>query len=155
MFKHLFISTAALALLPAAAQADGFQIGDESVVVSATRLATPVTDVGSSITVITAQDIVARQQQSLSDVLRDVPGLSLVQSGGAGALTSIFLRGTNSNHTKVLLDGIDIGDPSNPTGAADISKLLAGDIARVEVLRGPQSGLYGSGAIGGVIWITT
>lgn len=155
MFKHLFISTAALALLPAAAQADGFQIGDESVVVSATRLATPVTDVGSSITVITAQDIVAHQQQSLSDVLRDVPGLSLVQSGGAGALTSIFLRGTNSNHTKVLLDGIDIGDPSNPTGAADISKLLAGDIARVEVLRGPQSGLYGSDAIGGVISITT
>lgn len=155
MFKHLMISSAVLALLPGAARADGFNTGDESVVVSATRLATPADQIGSSVTVITAADIAARQQQSLSDVLRAAPGLSIAQSGGAGAQTSVFMRGTNSNHTKVLLDGIDIGDPSNPTGAADISKLLAGGIARVEVLRGPQSGLYGSDAIGGVISITT
>jgi vitamin B12 transporter len=155
MFRHLFISTAALALLGAAARAQDFAAGDEGVVISAARLALPAAQTGSSVSVITAADIAARQQRSLSDVLRDVPGLSIAQSGGAGAQTSIFMRGTNSSHTKILLDGIDIGDASAPTGAADISKLLAGDIARVEVLRGPQSGLYGSDAIGGVISITT
>ena len=94
----------------------------------------------SSVTVITAAEIEARQERSLPDVLRDVPGLNIVQTGGAGGQTSLFMRGTNSNHTKVLLDGIDIADPSTPSGAADISKLLAGDIAQVEVLRGPQGG---------------
>jgi vitamin B12 transporter len=91
----------------------------------------------------------------LADVLREVPGVNIVQTGGAGGQTSLFLRGTNSNHTKVLLDGIDIADPSTPGGAADISKLLAGDIAKVEVLRGPQGALYGSDAIGGVVNIIT
>ena len=112
----------------------------EYVTVTATRVATPVSQVASSVTVITAADIDARQQRSLPDVLRSVPGLDIVQTGGAGGQTSLFMRGTNSNHTKVLLDGIDIADPSTPNGVADISKLLAGDIARVEVLRGPQSG---------------
>src|SRR4051812_21595200 len=154
----LFSSAALIALAaPAFAQSQlSFpQIDDENVVVSATRLPTPVSDVASSVTVITAADIEKRQDRSLPDVLREVPGLSIVQSGGAGGQTSIFMRGSNSNHTKILLDGIDIGDPSTPTGAVDISKILSGDIARVEVLRGPQGALYGSDAIGGVINITT
>ena len=88
-------------------------------------------------------------------MLRDVPGLNLVQSGGEGGQTSIFMRGTNSNHTKVLVDGIEVSDPSNPNGAYDFGKFNSADIARVEVLRGPQSGLYGSDAIGGVINIIT
>ncbi len=86
---------------------------------------------------------------------RDVPGLNLVQSGGEGGQTSIFMRGTNSNHVKVLVDGIDVSDPSNPNGAFDFGKFNSADIARVEVLRGPQSGLYGSDAIGGVINVIT
>ena len=153
MLKSFLCSSVALAALASAVQAQDLQ--DESVIVSATRVATPEAEIATSNTVITAADIQARQLQDVPDILRNVPGLEVVQSGGAGGQTSLFLRGTNSNHTKVLLDGIDIGDPANPTGAADVSKLLAGDIARVEVLRGPQSGLYGSDAIGGVISITT
>jgi len=150
--KSLLFSSAALIALTAPVFA---QITDENVVVSATRIPTPVAQIASSVTVITAADIEARQQRSLPDVLRSVPGVNIVQSGGAGGQTSLFLRGTNSNHTKVLLDGIDIADPSTPSGAADISKLLAGDIAKLEVLRGPQGALYGSDAIGGVVNIIT
>ena len=150
--KSFFYSSVALIALTAPVFA---QIADEDVVVSATRIPTPVAQIASSVTVITAADIEARQQRSLPDVLRSVPGVNIVQSGGAGGQTSLFLRGTNSNHTKVLLDGIDIADPSTPSGAADISKLLAGDIAKLEVLRGPQGALYGSDAIGGVVNIIT
>ena len=93
----------------------------ENLIVSATRIATPASQVGSSVTVITAADIAAEQLRTVADALRQVPGVNVVQSGGPGGQTSIFIRGTNSNHTKVLLDGIDIGDPSNPTGAAEVS----------------------------------
>jgi len=127
----------------------------QPIVVSATRLPTPALQVASSVTVITAEDIAARQQRTLADVLKDVPGLNVVQTGGPGGVTSVFIRGTNSNHTKVLIDGIDVSDPSNPTGAFDFGQLLTPDIERAEVLRGPQSGLYGSDAIGGVINIIT
>src|SRR3954463_9386101 len=157
--KSILFSSAALIALAAPAMAQSQltypHLDDENVVVSANRLPTPIANVASSVTVITAADIEARQNRSLPDVLREVPGLNIVQTGGAGGQTSIFMRGSNSNHTKVLVDGIDVGDPSTPTGAADISKFLAGDIARVEVLRGPQGALYGSDAIGGVINITT
>jgi vitamin B12 transporter len=125
------------------------------VVISATRLPTPASQVGSSVTVITADEIEQKQERLLPDVLRDVPGLNVVQSGGPGGQTSVFIRGGNSNHTKVLIDGIDITDPSTPTGAFDFGNLLTADIERVEVLRGPQSGLYGSDAIGGVVNIIT
>src|SRR5438045_5798544 len=150
--KCIFCSSVALIALAVPALA---QPSDETVVVGATRIPTPVREVASSVTVITAADIEARQQRSLPDILRSVPGVNIVQTGGAGGQTSLFLRGANPNHTKVLLDGIDIADPSTPSGAIDISKLLAGDIAKVEVLRGPQGALYGSDAIGGVVNIIT
>ena len=127
----------------------------QTVVITATRLPTPLLEIASSVTVVTAADIEARQERTFADVLKDVPGLNVVQTGGPGGVTSVFMRGTNSNHTKVLLDGIDISDPSNSTGAFDFGQLLTQDIERIEVLRGPQSGLYGSDAIGGVINIIT
>jgi vitamin B12 transporter len=150
---------APLALLAAAFAGTAARAADseapEAVIVSATRVPTPAVEVASSITIITAADIEARQARTISDLLKDVPGLNLVQTGGPGGVTSVFIRGTNSNHTKVLIDGIDVSDPSNSTGAFDFGQLLTPDIERVEVLRGPQSGLYGSDAIGGVINIIT
>ena len=91
----------------------------EQVIVSATRTPTPALEVASSITVITAADLEARQLRTISDALKDVPGLNVVQTGGPGGVTSVFIRGTNSNHTKVLIDGIDVSDPSNSIGAFD------------------------------------
>ena len=91
----------------------------------------------------------------MPDALKQVPGIDVVQTGGPGGQTSVFMRGTNANHVKVLIDGIDVGNPSITNGAFDFGHLLTGDIERIEVLRGPQSGLYGSDAIGGVISITT
>ena len=152
--SFLYSSISGLALIaitPALAGA----LPDEGVVIIANRLPTPVAQVASSVTIITAADIERRQDRSLPDVLREVPGLSITQTGGAGGQTSLFMRGTNSNHVKLIVDGIDMADPSTPSGAADISKLLAGDFARVEVLRGPQGALYGSDAIGGVINVIT
>jgi vitamin B12 transporter len=127
----------------------------ESVIVSATRVPTPESEIASSVTVITAEDIAARQERSLPDILKDVPGLNIVRTGGPGGQTVVFMRGTNSNHTKVLVDGIDVSDPSSSNASFDFSQFLTEDIERVEVLRGPQSGLYGSDAIGGVINIIT
>ena len=131
--------------------------GDElqPVVITATRIPTPLLEVASSVTVVTAADIDARQERTFADVLKDIPGVNVVQTGGPGGETSVFMRGTNSNHTKVFIDGIDVSDVSNATGAFDFGQLLTQDIERVEVLRGPQSGLYGSDAVGGVINIIT
>ncbi len=124
-------------------------------VITATRLPTERLKVANSVTVISSADIELKQQQTLSDVLADAPGLNVVQAGGPGGLTSVFMRGTNSNHVKVFVDGIDVSDPSSSNGAFDFGQFLTGDIQRVEILRGPQGALYGSDAIGGVIDITT
>lgn len=125
------------------------------VTVSATTIPEPLADVGSSVTVIDSAQIEREQRRTVPDVLSLAPGLNVVQTGGPGGQTSVFIRGTNANQVKVLIDGIDASDPSNATGAFDFGQLLTYDIGRIEVLRGPQSGLYGADAIGGVISITT
>jgi vitamin B12 transporter len=114
-----------------------------------------VTRVASSVTVITAADIEREQRRTVPDALSAVPGLNIVQTGGPGGQTSVFMRGTNSNHVKVLIDGIDVSDSSNPNRSFDFGQLTTADIERIEVLRGPQSGLYGADALGGVISIIT
>lgn len=126
----------------------------EGIVVSATLIETPVSEIGSSVTVITDKEIERDQRRTLPDVLRTVPGLNVVQTGGPGGKTSVFLRGSNSNHTKVLIDGIDVNDPSQD-GVFDFGQVMTSDLAQIEVLRGPQSSLYGSDAIGGVVNIVT
>ena len=123
---------------------------------SATRLPTPENQVASSVTVITSDEIEQKQERTLTDVLQDVPGLSVVQTGGPGGLTQVYIRGTSANEIKVFIDGIDATDPRSSLGNSfDFAHVLTSDIDRVEVLRGPQSGLYGADAIGGVINIIT
>lgn len=125
------------------------------VTVSATGIPTPVEQVGSSVTIVTAADIERDQRRTVPDILANIPGVFVVQSGGPGAQSAIFMRGTNSQHVKILIDGIDASDASTPNGAIDLAHITASDIERLEVLRGPQGGLYGANAIGGVISITT
>src|SRR3984885_13764693 len=157
----LFLGIACALLLltpPTAAWADTSDTPNDtlpSVVVTATRISTPEIEVASSATVVSAEDISGRQIRTLPDLLKEVPGLNVVQTGGPGGQTSVFMRGTNSNHTKVLIDGIDVSDPSSATSSFDFGQFLTQDIQKVEILRGPQSGLYGSDAVGGVINIIT
>ena len=140
---------------PGDAQQAGTSSQQQAIVVSPTAIETPIDQVASSVTVITAKDIERDQRRTVPDALSTVPGLNVVQSGGPGGLTSVFTRGTNANHTKVLIDGIDVSDPGNPARVFDLGQLLTSDIQQIEVLRGPQSGLYGADALGGVISVIT
>ena len=140
---------------PTTAQPSATPAKQQTVVVSPTATETPIDQIASSVTVITAKDIERDQRRTLPDALATVPGLNVVQTGGPGGLTSVFTRGTNSNHTKILIDGIDVSDPSNANRSFDLGQLLTADIQQIEVLRGPQSGLYGADALGGVISIIT
>jgi len=125
------------------------------VIVTATRVPTSIEQIGSSVTVIDAAEIERRQWRTLPEALAAVPGLHAVQSGVTGSQTSVFTRGTNSNHTLVLIDGVKASDPSSPNGAYDFAHILLEDVERIEIVRGPQSTLYGSDALGGVIHIIT
>jgi vitamin B12 transporter len=123
----------------------------DPVVYSATGVATPARETTSSVTVINRQQLEQQQLRTLPDALSTVPGLNVVQTGSPGGFTSVFLRGTNPNHTKFIIDGIDVSDPSLFNRVFDLGQMLTGDVERIEVLRGPQSGLYGADALGGVI----
>ena len=127
----------------------------DTIVVTANRFATPVRETGSAVTVITRAQIERAQAPLVLDLLRTSPGLDVVQSGGAGQQTSVFLRGAKSHHALVIIDGIEMNDPSSPNVAFNWANLTADNIERIEILRGPQSVLYGSDAIGGVLQIFT
>ncbi|MEM7547514.1 MAG: TonB-dependent receptor [Pseudomonadota bacterium] len=125
----------------------------EEVVVSGGLTPIEADAFGRANSVVTAEDIEQRQIREVSEVLRALPGVAVSRSGGPGGLTQIRIRGSEANHVLVLIDGVEAAAPQN--GEFDFGGLLAGDIERVEVLRGPQSALYGSNATAGVISITT
>ena len=124
----------------------------ESVVVSAAQVETPLEQVTGSATVIAAAELRARQVESFTDALRVVPGLTVSRSGGRGALTSNFPRGGESDYTLVLADGVRMNAFG---GGMDLSLIDIGNVERIEFMRGPQSALYGSDAIGGVAQVIT
>ena len=124
----------------------------ESVVVSASQVEVPLTQVMSSVTVIDRAEIESRQLHSVADALRTVPGMTVAATGGLGAVTGLFPRGGESNYTLVLIDGV----PANSFGGDfDFGHLSTANVERIEVVRGPQSALFGSNAIGAVVRITS
>jgi len=123
------------------------------VVVTPTKNPRPLAETSSAVTVISRRQIEAKHPYDITDLLRMVPSLNMVQSGSRGKQSSVFLRGASPAQTLVLIDGVRVNSPS--FGSYDFGTLSTDNIDRVEVLRGPQSGLYGSDAIGGVINIIT
>jgi vitamin B12 transporter len=122
------------------------------IVVTATRYPTTPDSVGVSVTVLRGDDLRAQGIRWVGDALRQVPGAQVVQGGGFGAQTSLFLRGGESDYVRVLVDGVPVNQPG---GAYDFAHLTTDNVERIEVVRGPGSVLYGSDAIAGVIQIVT
>ncbi|WP_346837527.1 TonB-dependent receptor [Microbulbifer sp. SAOS-129_SWC] len=126
----------------------------EQLVVTGNRVEIPKAHSGVSISVVTKADIERLGYASLLDVIRTLPGVSVSNNGGTGKVSNVYLRGESGFRTLVLLDGVNIADPTNTQVAAQLQHLLADDIERIEILRGPQGMMYGAGA-GGVINIVS
>ncbi|QEQ57070.1 TonB-dependent receptor plug domain-containing protein [Chlorobium phaeovibrioides] len=128
----------------------------DEVVVSATKTLNSISDAGgSSVTVITAEDIANSGKETVAEVIKGVPGIDIASSGGIGSTTSIFMRGADSKNVLLLIDGVPTNDPSDGNRAASIANLTVDNIERIEVVRGPLSSLYGASASAGVINIIT
>lgn len=157
MTRSFLYATAAAVLFPLSAHA---QSADETdaplpeVVVTATRLPAIVADTPGA-RVIDRAAIEQRGAAFAADILQDIPGLSVVRSGAFGGVAQVRIRGATPGKTLVLVDGVPVNDPAEVNGAFDFSGLELSDIDRIEVLSGPQSSLWGSDAIGGVIAFTT
>ena len=124
----------------------------ESLVVSAAQVEIPLSTAATSVTVITREDLESHQIERVADALRFVPGLTVTATGARGAVTSVFPRGGESDYSLVYVDGVQANTFG---GAYDFGSLQAANIDRIEIVRGPQSALYGSNAIGSVIRIVT
>ncbi|HMC82630.1 MAG TPA: TonB-dependent receptor, partial [Candidatus Polarisedimenticolia bacterium] len=144
---------AAILLLPAAARAQAEPPAQETVVVTATLTPEEESQLGSATTVLTRERIEQIGATTLLEALRLVPGLDVVRGGSEGSVTSVFLRGANSTHALVLVDGVRVNSPY--FSGYDFSAMTTENIERIEVVRGPFSSLYGSDAVGGVIQIFT
>ncbi|MBN1382782.1 MAG: TonB-dependent receptor [Deltaproteobacteria bacterium] len=161
MKKSFFVAVAALTLLlltaPAAVKA---VVADPDepiaqIIVTASRIEEPLKYSPDAVTVVTETEMKQKGQKTVIDVLEDTPGMVVSRNGAFGAPSSIYLRGTNNAHTFIMIDGVRVGDSMSTDGKLSISDLSTDNIERIEIVRGAQSVLYGSDAIGGVINIIT
>ncbi len=129
--------------------------GDNTIVVTATRNAAKVIKTPSKVNIITAEQLKDEGIVYVKDALKEIPGISVASNGAFGGTTSVYSRGLPSYYTKILIDGVDVSDPSLTQPKFDLSDLMVSDIKRIEIVQGAQSGLYGSNAIGSVINIIT
>ncbi|MEC6832782.1 TonB-dependent receptor [Photobacterium toruni] len=153
MKKSLLAATVASLCLPSFASFAADTTSDDVMVVTANRFEQAQADVITPITVVTRDDIELEQAKSLTDILRNVPGVQIGKSGGRGQATSVFMRGFNSGDTLILLNGLKLNSVS--AGGYDLSTIPAAIIERIDVIRGPRAAMYGSDAIAGVINIIT
>lgn len=128
---------------------------DNLIIVTATGAEQNIHETGQVISILSEADILGQQDVSVADLLSTLPGVNITQSGGIGTQTSVRIRGAESDQTLVLINGIRVNDPSSPDGSFDFGNLLAGNIERIELLRGANSVAWGSQALGGVVNITT
>jgi vitamin B12 transporter len=125
------------------------------IVVTPNYTPTPIGQVGSTVTVISRDAIARSSATTVAQLLRTVPGVAVIESGGPGGSAEVRLRGGETGHTVVLIDGVRVNDPASARGDFDFTLLSTSDIDHIEVLRGPQSAIYGSDAMGGVVNIVT
>ena len=152
---RLHLSAAALAALPlapASAQ-EAFQL--DEITVFANLAPTALDSVGSSVTVISDDDLQAAGDMQVSDYLNRLPGVTVSPTGPMGSTTALRIRGAHQRYVAVYIDGVLVNDPSSPESAFNFGSLTTADVGRIEVLRGSQSALYGGSAVGGVINITS
>ena len=151
--KTLLLAATALALInPLTARAE---TPVSEIVIVGTRTPQALGRLGQQVSVVTSAELKARQAVVISDLLATLPGVGVSRNGGIGSVTSVRIRGAETDQTLVLVDGIKLNDPSSAGGAYNFANLLAGPVASIEVLRGAQSTLWGSQAIGGVVNIVT
>lgn len=162
MRNHLIFGTSILALsAPLAAQDSAtdpygqFRPAETEITVTATGTRIEVEDTGQPVTVIGQDEIESVQGADLTRVLERVPGLSFSRNGGPGAVTNVRVRGAEGEQLLVILDGVRVSDPAAPGGGFDFGNLLASNLGKVEVLRGSNSTVWGSDAIGGVLVAST
>ncbi len=125
------------------------------IVVTATRIETPTQEIASSVTVISKEELEQMKKTTVLEALEEILGLTIIQNGPAGGAASTFIRGANSEHTLFLMDGVELNDPISPARSFDLAHFMLDSIERIEILRGPQSTLYGSDALSGVVNIIT
>jgi len=157
-FLPLFVSATAYAedlAEPGPPPDAAAKTGSDAIIVTATRLATPADQVPASVTVLDKQAIDRSQDIGVTELLLRTPGVSISRNGGYGTSTSLRIRGAEAEQTVVVIDGVKLNDPSATSGGYNFANLLIGDASRIEVLRGPQSILWGSQAIGGVVNVVT